>query len=512
MIGQRFLEGEAGFKVLFDCATISILVVNEKCCIELSNPCAEKLFGYSHGELTGKSIEILVPKNLRTNHTYHRHDYFSSPKSRPMGSDLVLFAQKKNGAVIPVEISLGHYEIEEEKLAVAFITDITAQIRAKKMVAEREAWFRSIAENSPTMIWVADEGKSCTYFNQTWLQFTGCNINSERGIGWLDNVCPDDRKAALAAFDAAFDNRECYTTEYRLKRKDGRYRWIQETGKPTYAPDGEFTGYMGSCTDVHDQRMAQEELELKVIQRTRELNDTLEREKAVSEMKSRFVSMASHEFRTPLSIILSSVSLIEQYAGTEQNERLNKHLQRIRASINNLTEILNDFLSIDKLEQGKMTLEFNVLSISQFVQDVLADMQFLRKDGQQINVQYEGEDALALDAKKLRHILENLISNAVKYSPDGTVIDLQVQNTQGTLQIIIRDQGIGIPEEEQVHLFNKFFRATNTGNVQGTGLGLTIVKRYVELMKGTINFKSIPGEGTVFTIKLPNFNYVNADH
>lgn len=506
MIGQRFLESEAGFKVLFDCATISILVVNEKGHIELSNPCAEQLFGYSAGELIGRPIETLVPSHLRTKHGSHREKYFENPKSRPMGSDLELYAQKKTGDVFPVEISLGHYKIDEEKLAVAFVTDITSQVRAKKMMEEREAWFRSMAENSPTMIWVADEGKACSYFNNTWLEFTGRSITQEKGIGWLDNIYPDDKEKAVEDYQCAFERKEPYTAKYRLKRNDGRYRWIQEMAKPTYSPDGEFTGYMGSCSDVHDQFMMQEELELKVRQRTQELNEALNREKVVSEMKSRFVSMASHEFRTPLSIMLSSVSLIDQYIGAEKDERINKHLQKIRGSINNLTEVLNDFLSIDKLEQGKVKLEYDILSISEFVEDLVADMKFVKKSRQQINMYLEGEDTLVLDAKKLRHILENLMSNAIKYSPDGTDIDLQIKNGNGNLQIVLQDHGIGIPEEEQVHLFNKFFRATNTGSIQGTGLGLTIVKRYVELMNGSITFKSLSGKGTTFTIKLPNFD------
>jgi PAS domain S-box-containing protein len=148
------LESEAGFRVLFECATISILVINEKGEIELSNPCAETLFGYKPAELIGKPIEVLIPQDLRSRHTHHRESYFAKPKARPMGLGMELYAQKKNGDVFPVAISLGHYELEGDKLAVAFITDITDQVKTKKLVAEREAWFRSMADNSPVMIWV----------------------------------------------------------------------------------------------------------------------------------------------------------------------------------------------------------------------------------------------------------------------------------------------------------------------------------------------------------------------
>lgn len=148
------LESEAGFRVLFECATIGILVINEKGAIELSNPCAETLFDYKPDELIGKSIEILIPGDLRSAHVHHRENYFTRPKARPMGLGMELYAQKKNGDVFPVAISLGHYELEGDKLAVAFVTDITDQVRAKRLIAEREAWFRNMADNSPVMIWV----------------------------------------------------------------------------------------------------------------------------------------------------------------------------------------------------------------------------------------------------------------------------------------------------------------------------------------------------------------------
>src|SRR5688572_16870624 len=137
------LESEAGFRVLFECATIGILVTDEKGIIELSNPCAEKLFGYGPAELVGKAVEVLIPPDLSRKHQHHRESYFDKPKARPMGLGMELYALKKSGEVFPVEISLGHYELEGEKLAVAFVTDITDRVKAKKIVAEREAWFRN---------------------------------------------------------------------------------------------------------------------------------------------------------------------------------------------------------------------------------------------------------------------------------------------------------------------------------------------------------------------------------
>lgn len=497
------LESEAGFRVLFECATIGILVTNEEGIIELSNPCAEKLFGYSPAELIGKTVETLIPRDLSRKHQHHRESYFSKPKARPMGLGMELYALKKNGEVFPVEISLGHYELEGEKLAVAFVTDISDRVKSKKIVAEREAWFRNMADNSPVMIWVSDETSQCTYFNNTWLQFTGRSLEQEVGIGWADGVHFDDLGRCIEIYAEAFDKRQPFKMEYRLKRNDGQYRWIQDVGKPTYSSEDVFTGFIGSCSDIHEQRMMKEELERLVHQRTTELNDALKSEKDMNELKSRFVSMAAHEFRTPLSVVLSSTALVEQYTAEDKNERIKKHLNRIRYSVTNLTNILNDFLSLDKLEQGKVEIEWQTFDIQQFIQSLIDDAQSLKKSGQLIHLSYQGRAEVMSDQKKLRYILMNLLSNALKYSGEGSDVKVNVTNDQG-LFVAVEDQGIGIPEEEQKFMFSKFFRAANTENIQGTGLGLTIVKRYVELMNGAISFRSSPGMGTIFMIELPS--------
>jgi PAS domain S-box-containing protein len=496
------LESEAGFRVLFKCATIGILVINQSGRIELSNPCADKLFGYEAAELIGNPVEVLIPERLRHHHAHHRETYFQKPKARPMGLGLELYARKKNGEVFPVEISLGHYEFDGVRLAVAFVTDITAQVNGKKLIAEREAWFRNMADNSPVMIWVCGGDKQFSYFNLTWLQYTGQTLDQQIGSAWYKNVHPEDRVIFNLTFNNAFDLRQPFQIEYRIRRRDGQYRWIDYVGKPTFYDDV-FTGFIGTASDIHGQRMMKEELEHLVRRRTTELYEALDREREMSELKTRFVSMASHEFRTPLSIILSSTTLIEQYGVGEKDERINKHLLRIKSSVNNLTNILNDFLSIDKLEQGKVELEHEDFDIPEFIKEVIEDVSLLRKDGQAINVFHAGESSVVMDQKKLRYILINLLSNSIKYSPTDTEIRLTSDNNMEMLQISIEDHGIGIPEEEQKYLYNKFFRAKNIGNVQGTGLGLTIVKRYVDLMGGFIDFSSEPGKGTTFTLRLP---------
>ena len=235
-----------------------------------------------------------------------------------------------------------------------------------------------------------------------------------------------------------------------------------------------------------------------------ELRKAIEKERELNTLKSRFVSMASHEFRTPLSTILSSADLLEMYTTEEQQDKRLRHTTRIKSAVNNLISILNDFLSLSKLEEGKITITPVEFNLEAFCAEVMDDVQALLKPGQIL--QHHGLSAdtlITLDKKMLKNVFINLFSNAIKYSEPGKAIDCYVSIENKELNISIQDHGIGIPEEEQQHLFTRFFRAHNAENIPGTGLGLNIVKRYVELMSGRIHFESTLGEGTTFHVHIP---------
>lgn len=213
--------------------------------------------------------------------------------------------------------------------------------------------------------------------------------------------------------------------------------------------------------------------------------------------------MASHEFRTPLATILSSVSLIEKYSEKGETDKLGRHIGKIKSSINNLTDILNDFLSLSKLEEGKVECEMHECDIEECIMEFVAEMQAIAKEGQTIQYSHAGKKTARVDKKLMKNILFNLISNAIKFSPEGKTIVARSEHTGKSLIISVKDEGIGISKEDQKHLFERFFRAHNAMNIQGTGLGLNIVLRYLELMNGTINFTSAENKGTTFTLTIP---------
>jgi PAS domain S-box-containing protein len=247
-----------------------------------------------------------------------------------------------------------------------------------------------------------------------------------------------------------------------------------------------------------------ETVENELREREHELQQALEKEKELNALKSRFVSMASHEFRTPLSTILSSVELVEMYQREDQQERRERHIGRIKTAVGNLTDILNDFLSLSRLDEGRIEAQTEVFHLETFIQNIVEDVEHLLKTGQKLHYQGDNTDChIKLDKRFLKNIFLNLLSNASKYSEEGQTIRCFCQVTDNELTLEIIDEGIGIPEEDQKHLFTRFFRANNVENIKGTGLGLHIVRRYAELLNGQISFTSQLGKGSAFTVTVP---------
>ncbi|MHC2992219.1 histidine kinase [Pontibacter sp. HJ8] len=235
-----------------------------------------------------------------------------------------------------------------------------------------------------------------------------------------------------------------------------------------------------------------------------EIKKALQKEKELHELKSRFVTIASHEFRTPLSTVLSSASLITKYKSAEEDDKRLKHVNRIKSAVNNLNNILNDFLSISRMEEGKIYNVPTTFDMYTFAADTVDEMQGFLQEGQRIVYQHLGDETnVNLDKQLLKNILINLLSNGSKYSGEGKTIWFTTEVTMCSVRIVVKDEGIGIPEADQVHLFTPFFRAQNVTNIQGTGLGLNIVKKYVEIMDGTLAYQSELGKGTTFTITIP---------
>lgn len=406
-------DQRAAIESMFNAASLGIIISDSEGRIQQVNPFANKLFGYEEGELLGKKIEALVPQDLRAIHESHRRDFNHNPKTRSMGLGLDLFALKKDGTLLPVEISLTHYQRKGKREIVSFVSDITERKKIEAELKELNAMLEKKV------------GERTEELSQAFMELQQTNLNLQEEM--------EQRKQAEIEAQAAF-----------------------------------------------------------------------ERERELNELKSRFVSMASHEFRTPLSAILSSASLIARYHSPADQEKRTKHIDTIKASVHVLTNILNDFLSLDKLEKGKVENFPTSFDLDDFSKGLVEEVEALAKPGQRvIYTSGGGTEPVFLDKQLLRSVLLNLLSNAIKYSGIGMEIQFVARLEGPRLTIVVRDQGIGIPEVDQKHLFETFFRAKNAAAIQGTGLGLNIVKRSLDLMGGFIEFESVENQGSAFTVVLP---------
>lgn len=286
------------------------------------------------------------------------------------------------------------------------------------------------------------------------------------------------------------------------ERKD-KSEFPLEVGLNPFKIEGEHF-VMAIITDITERKNYTINLEKTVQERTHQLTEALAKEKELGELKTKFLSLVSHEFKTPLSGILTSATLVGKYTETDQQAKREKHLITIQNKVKYLNNIINDFLSIERLENGKVNYKYTVFPLSKVVNEVIYDANMLLKNGQTINYpQHIDELEIEFDEKILELVLTNLVNNALKYSGENTTVNIDVRTEDNTLFIQIDDQGIGIPEAEQKFIFNRYFRAENALLNQGTGIGLNIAKSHLENLGGSITFTSVEGEGSSFIVSLP---------
>ncbi|SNR40723.1 PAS/PAC sensor signal transduction histidine kinase [Maribacter sedimenticola] len=298
------------------------------------------------------------------------------------------------------------------------------------------------------------------------------------------------------------------------KRKMGHGRdlsGLRKNGEefPVEAGLNPFTLYgntyvMALVTDITERKNYTLNLEQTVQERTKQLTDALEKEKELNELKTRFLSLVSHEFKTPLSSILTSVTLLSKYTETGQQEKRDKHVDTIKSKVRQLDTILNDFLSVERLELGKVNYSIEDFPLSRVINEVVYDANMLLKTGQKIRYPDNiDEVVVTFDEKTLALALSNLLQNAIKYSPEETTIKIIFTIKDDYFTIQVADEGIGIPKEQQKYIFDRYFRAENALLNQGTGIGLNISKQHLENLGSTLSFVSQENVGSTFTIQIP---------
>ena len=362
---------------------------------------------------------------------------------------------------------------------------------------------------------IFDESLNEIYvFDVKTLKFINVNSGAQKNIGYtleeLKGMTPLDIKPNnnKADFRKTIDvllkkNVEKIEFETVHQRKNGTTYPVEVHLQLSVL--GEKKVFVAIILDTTERKDYTSKLENKVQERTQQLNIALSKEKELNELKTNFLSLVSHEFKTPLSGILTSSQLLSKYKLTEQQEKRDKHLKTIIDKVHFLNNILNDFLSVEKLETGKVNYRYSHFKLSKVVNEVVYNANMLLKEGQQIKYPENIDDlSLYQDEKIIQLIFSNLLHNAIKYSSEGTVVDLHFEQDNDTTILTIKDEGIGIPEKDQKNIFERYFRAQNVINTQGTGIGLNIAKNHLVNIGGSIFFESKEHVGTTFTVTIPN--------
>lgn len=465
---QTLRESEERLAGIVASAMDAIIVVNDKQRIVLINRAAEKMFGCQEIDVIGKPIERFIPTVFRPEYSAYLRRFATSDDTRLITG--ALSGLRANGDTFPIEGSISHVVTKGKELFTLVIRDITERRRAEQALRESEGRFRLVANTAPVLIWMSGPNKLCTYFNQPWLDFTGRSIEAELGNGWAERVHPEDLQTCLKTYTKAFDRREPFKMNYRIQRHDGEYRWFFDIGVPRFNTDGSLAGYIGSCIDVTEQKLAQEALE--------ELSGRLiEAQEAERSRIARELHDDICQKLAMLSLEIEHEMKASDGAPTRDSNRMNdiwQHCSDIAGDVQALSHELHSPM-LDHLGMAA------------------AVRNFCREFSLQHDVVVEFTDAevprsLPRDVSLcLFRVVQEALHNAVKHS-GVNFFEVRLQGSPGKIEVEVRDEGVGCDME----------------NLQSNGgLGLISMRERVHLVRGTFAVDSQINRGTKIRASVP---------
>lgn len=534
---ENLQEEQQRFQAFLEFASIGVITVDKFSKIVVANPFACSILGYESGELFNKPLNTIIPIRYREKHVQYHSGFFEAPKVRPMETGKTLYALKKDGTEIPVDISLGTYTINQDVFVISFIADISNRKKNEEAIRKLNAELEEKIKDR-TLELKKTIDKLYLQIKETEDAEKGMHFFQQLFHQVVDNYPAGSISVLNTEFQYIFCGGAALAHHSHHSKDLIGKRFLPELGNTDWLPIQEilekvfegqtisdfempiswkeqsfsFDAFPLTDNDGNISRIAiitRNTSALKKVEK--ELQEALIKEKELSSLKSRFISIASHEFRTPLSTVLSSAYLLEKYTGSKEQPKREKHIERIVTAVNSLTDILNDFLSVGRIEEGRVSIKLTNFNIPKLVTGIIDELNPLEKKGQTVDYIHTGSEEIVLDPSILKHIITNLLSNALKFSPEDKTITIKTNCDYSGLDLVVSDEGIGIPDVDREHLFERFFRATNVSHIQGTGLGLHIVSRYTELLEGTIQCMSELEKGTTFDLHFPAKNNTIGD-
>ncbi len=455
------------------------------------NTAAERMFGWSRAEAIGRNLtELIIPAGHRKYHNAGIEKFLRDGTSFIFNRRVETQALRRSGEEFDAELSVWPVRTGDGYTFSSFVRDISRRKAAERALADSESKYRKVVENVNEGILVTAAGR-ILYANPRALALTGLDDETAKSKPFIEFIHPDDRELVLGNHmrrlrGEAVENHY----QFRVIHKNGDVRWL-EISAVVFEWQG-APATLNFLIDVTDRRHAEQEI-----------RGALQRERELSELKSRFVAVASHEFRTPLAAILSSVELLDDYGSRLPESERKEIVGLIKSAVTRMNSMIEQVLLTSRLESGRFAFDPAARAVPDLLVQLAAEMDQSNAQSSRIAMRCEGIDEHRLvDAELLHHILINLLGNALKYSPAETAVNCNVAADGDWLLITVSDRGIGIPPADLPRLFETFHRGTNVGNIQGTGIGLHVVHECVQLHRGTINVDSEPGRGTSFHVKL----------
>lgn len=462
------------------------------------NNAFEKITGYPRSEALNRNCRFLQNQDREQEGVRKIRSCIKAGKS----CQVEVRNYKKDGTLFWNEVSINPIR-NEDGIVTHFIgiqNDITHRVKTEEEVNHLVRIFN---ESLNEIFVLEADSLKFRYVNFGACKNSGYSLMELRNMTVLDLLSEYKISEFRKLLDPIFRRSHAkITLETNLKRKDGTKYPVEVHMQSSIKGDRRVI--ICIVLDVTEKRNYTSHLEATVAKRTQRLKEALSREIELNELKTKFLSMVSHEFKTPLSAILTSATLVGKYKESKNQEKRQKHLQTITSEVKHLNNILNDFLSIEKFEKGKEIYNLTNFSLSKVIDEVIYNANMILKSGQRIGYPKDVDELVICQDEKIIYLaLTNLLYNSIKYSSEDTFIDLQVTLTKDSLILKVTDEGIGIPEKDQKFIFDRYFRAENVLLTQGTGIGLNIVKTHIEALGGSINFESEEHVGTTFTVVLP---------
>ncbi|MEM9955745.1 MAG: PAS domain-containing sensor histidine kinase [Chloroflexota bacterium] len=472
--------------------TDGVLVLDDETNIIFANNAISDILGYRPRDLVGQPIDMLTQETLSDDMTAFMVKALSNEAQASSWQGIRMHGQHQNGTSIPIEITIDMLSEDDTSYCFVLLKDVREQVTIEQELQADATRYLQILDAIPDIICVKDLGSRLIWANQAFRKFYNVSLEDLVGEIQYGSQAPKD----IILGDQTVLNSEwvIYEFEETITRHDSVERTFMTTKTLIYDSSQQANLLLSVSSDITSAKTIE-----------RYLTEALRQREELVELRTNFVSMVSHEFRTPLSVILSSADILRTYHDRLTNERRDEKLATIHEQVQRLTELMDQILLINKGDAQGLPFVTQPTDIVGLSNSIIEEVQMIHRTNN-VNVRFNytnGDTYLPIDPNLYRHILQNLVSNAIKYSRPHAEVSVKINASDKQMTLAVADTGIGIPKENQANLFQTFHRADNVGTIHGTGLGLAIVKRAVETHGGTINFRSIENQGTLFVVTLP---------